>query len=120
MPSDSRPPETHELKLGEAALVYCADFSSDPAVTGGATLSSVVGVTAENGKVTVGLGPQINTTAPFIQYDDDGTTPLFTVPQSKGVKFSVTAVTKGQCKVSVQVLCSDGQKPIVDVLFNVK
>ena len=119
MPSDSRPPETHELKKGETSIIYCADFSNEPAVTAGATLSSCEIYEVENSRVTA-ASPQINSSAAFIQYDEDGTTALHTVPQSKGVKFAATGVSKGRCKVSIRATLSDGQKPIVDVIFDVK
>lgn len=116
MPSDSRPPELHELKLGESALVYCADFSNDPAVTGGATLSGPT-ATADNSAIVAVSNPTVIATD-FTQYDSAGLA-VDSVPANKGVSFLVQAVKKGQTRVRIQVVCSDGQNPIVDVNFKV-
>ena len=116
MPSDSRPPELHELKLGESALVYCASFENDPAVTAGATLSSPT-VTSDNSAIVAVSNAQV-TAAIFYQYDADGLV-IDSVPAGKGVSFLVQAVKKGQTRVRVQVACSDGQNPIVDINFKV-
>ena len=116
MPSDSRPPELHELKLGESALVYCADFSNDPAVTGGATLGTPT-VTADAAAIVTVSNPTV-ITADFNQYDAAGLV-VDTVPANKGVSFLVLAARKGQTRVRVQVVCSDGQMPIIDINFKV-
>lgn len=117
MPSDTRPVETHELYLGEAALVYCASFEDDPAVTGGATIVSA-SVLVENAKITAGAAQVI--TSEFVQYDRDGVTELASVPAGKGVSVALTPTAKGSCEVTVRAVCSDGQTPAVKARFTVK
>lgn len=117
MPSDARPPETHELKVGEEDLVYCFDFRNEPAVAAGATMSAPLATSENSSRVAVSSA-QVNT-EDFVEYDRDGNV-VATVPAGYGVKVNVTAVAKGQCRVTCQVTCSDGQRPIIDVNFVVK
>lgn len=115
MASDTRPPEEHELYVGEEAVVYCFDFTDDPALTGGATIASPA-VTLENAKITAGT-PVVLVTD-FTQLDRAGNT-IRTVSAGKGVKVSLTAVTRGTCDVTMKVTASDGQKPGVRARFKV-
>lgn len=117
MPTDSRPPETHELWLGEAALVYCFDFSDEPALTGGATLDSATVTPDSSAKVSAGT-PQV-LAADFSQYDADGSV-VATVAAGEGVKVALTAVARGQTRVVCQATFSDGQRPIIAANFVVK
>jgi hypothetical protein len=116
VPSDFRPPETHELYVGEGPEAYCFDFSECPTITAGGTISSP-SIAIDLPKVSVGI-PSINTQN-FIQYDANGTV-IGTVAAGSGVVVSVTALAQGQCEGKCQVQGSDGQKPIAAVIFKVR
>lgn len=114
MASDSRPIDVKNLFVGEEAIVYCANFESDPSVAGGATISNPT-LTLANGKVTMAVAPSV-VSADFVQYDKYGKE-VGRVPAGKGVKFSVTAASVGQCRGLVKVDASDGESPEVAVNF---
>lgn len=116
MPSDTRPPENHDIYVGEGPEVYCANFTKCPTLTNGGTISNPT-VVVDVPRVTLGT-PQV-TTQVFTQLDENGNT-IGTVAIGKGVTFTVTGVVKGQCEVKCQVSGSDGQKPIVATIFVVR
>lgn len=116
MANDVRPVETRELKVGERNLVYCFDFSEEPAVTAGNAISSPT-LVVENSRVSADTATVL--AADFNQYDKAGSV-VRTVESGKGVTVLVDGVSKGQCNVKCQVTAADGQKPIQEVNFVVK
>ena len=121
MASDTRPVESHVLYVGESAKVFCADFQDYAPVANGETLSGP-SVSITNGASLVTLGSPTVLTADFVDYDRNGETDADkTVPSGKGVKFAVTpGSTRGQCTVTVLVVCSGGATEGKQVNFVVK
>lgn len=120
MTENVRDPDTRDLLVGESALVYCGDFTDDPAVTAGQTLSSPV-VTISNGSASlITLGSPTILTADFTVLDRNGNT-VDTIAAGKGIKFTVTpGTTKGQCTVTYSALASGGERIGGQVIFRVR
>jgi hypothetical protein len=121
--SDKRDPEVHELWRSEEAIVYCADFSQEPAVAGGATLDSGPSITVldqpAGGTLTFGAAA-VNNDGAFYEYDGSGNVAK-TVAVGKGVKAAVTPGSKKGDYVCVfKVTLSNASKPEVPVIFRVR
>lgn len=116
MAADSRPPDTRELYASEGPEVYCFDFTDCPTLTSGGAISAPT-VTVDVNRVTLGTPTVL--TADFTEYDRNGNV-VATVAAGKGVKVTVTGVSKGQCEVKCQVTGSDGQKPVAAANFIVR
>jgi hypothetical protein len=105
------------LFLNEAALVYCFDFTNEPAYTSGAVLQSVNITVDTPSVVSAGAGTVL--TQVFTQLDQFLNV-VGTVPIGGGATTTLTPLRKGESMVRCQGVFSDGQKPIVAARIVVK
>lgn len=116
MPSDTRPPETHEAYVGEV-LTYCFDFTDDPVLTSGGTIGTPTVTTDQPSRVTVGA--TLVTTQTFQQLDRNGNV-VASVAAGKGVAVTLTFLAKGGAEVKCKVAGSNGETPAAAANFVVR
>lgn len=121
MPSDVRDVETKNLFVGESSVIYCFDFSDEPIITSGGSISSptISSVNSVNDATVTYGTPEVLTTA-FTQLDRNGLT-VGTVASGKGVKVAVTpGATRGQVTATCLVTGSDGSIIGKTVYFKIR